>query len=1059
MAQDIPFTTYTPSDYNASSSNWSITQDENGLFYFANYQGILIFDGSTWELIPLEGQNIGLSVAYAKGKIFVGSKGDLGYLKPDIKGKLHFESLNSSLSEETRIHSWFDIKSTDEITYFYSNQCIVGIKNDSIFEIKTDNGLLGGLFEVDNEIYTYIYKNGIYKIEEKTLVKLKGTDQLTYENIAYIDKKDGKIIIGTNKNTLYSYKNGHIQRLQNSITDSPISSFASSYNSTQKYNKAIGTQSKGLYFLTPDYNPIKSGFLENQTIKELYFDDNGNLWSASQENISHFETSSPLKISKDIYDETGSILSLIKWRETIYMGTTTGLFSKKGNSLKKVAGINAKVWSLTVFNNKLLIGSEAGLYQLNGSLTEVSEIKLISKLSSWNDHLIVGSLGQLNILSKEPEAKLKVIKKIPLKVRHFNDIMQINDSTIWLHSKFDGIYKLDNINGDSVIINKFTTDNELPDVNDINIFNINNKILFSTSKGLYHFNPEDQTFSVDSSLSKKPYNITYATKSEKGIVLSTINKTNHNKLVHLTDKGKEIITPFKRIPNTSINLIYYADSTLWVAASNGLYTFDYRIKKDYTRSYPTVIRRVTSQDSAIFLGHYYESNQKEKIPTLLSKQNKIFTPTLDFEHNEIAFQYSASFFEVPESNLYSYYLENEDKGWSRWDASYKKEYSNLPPGDYVFHVKSKNIYGVEGQEATYSFSILPPWYMTWWAYVGYTILLAFIIWGVVLAYTYRVRMQRQKLKLIVADRTFEVITQKKEIEKQKSLLENQFEQIKAQRDDIQVKNLELSQAQKKTYQTNLALQELNSNLELQVEERTKEIKSMLTELQKTNKELDHFIYRASHDLKGPISRISGLTSLAKLEIEDSPTKNYINLIDYTANNMKSTLTKLTQVHDLMTAEVVIEEVDIATLLSDIKNSLKHLDDQDTNTKYTFDFKDNLCVKQDKYRLNIILSNLLENAIVYKRQSREEHTIDIKIRKKEDKLTITVSDTGIGIEPDQKDKVFNMFYKANDIHNGSGLGLYLVSLAVTKLNGSITVESKVNTFTTFTVQIGLPKSLT
>ncbi|MBL3658677.1 sensor histidine kinase [Fulvivirga sediminis] len=1060
FAQNIPFTTYTASDYNASSSNWSITQDENGLFYFANYQGVLIFDGITWELIPLAGQNICLSIAYTNGKIFVGSKGDLGYLQPDYKGKLHFESLNSKLSQENQTQSWFDIKHSHETTYFYSNQCIVGVKNDSIFEIKSDQGPFGGLFEVADEVYTYVFGNGIYKLENNTLKKLKGTDRLTSENIAYIDEKDHQLIIATNKNVLYSYKNGYTKKLNNASPESVISSFASSSNPPQKYNKAIGTLGKGLYFLTPQYNPLKTGFLENQTIKKLYFDHYGNLWSASQENISHFETSSPLKISKDIRNETGSILSLIKWKGSVYMGTTTGLFLIKGNSIEKVPGINAKVWSLIVFNSKLMIGSEVGLYQLKENLQKVSEIRLISNLSHWKNNLIIGSLGQLNILSARTEETPEIKKKIKMGVRHFNDIMQINDSTIWLHSKFDGVYKLDHVNRDSVIINKYTTSNGLPDVNDINIFNIKDRIIFSTSKGFYHFNPEDQTFSPDTSISKTPYKITYATESEKGIILSTIDEHNYNKLVHLSENGEEITTPFKRIPNISIDLTYYVDSTLWIAGSNGLYTFDYRIKKDYSKSFPTVIRRVTSQDSAVFLGHYYSPNEAaEIIPSLVSKQTKGFIPKLDYEHNEISFQYSASFYEVPEGNVFSHYLENEDKGWSRWDVNHKKEYSHLPPGDYVFHVKSKNIYGIEGKEATYSFTILPPWYMTWWAYFGYAIVLAFLIWGVVLAYTYRVRMQRQKLKLIVADRTFEVISQKKEIEKQKNLLQNQYEQIKVQRDDIQAKNLELSQAQKRTYQTNLALQELNGNLELQVEERTKEIQAMLTELQKTNKELDHFIYRASHDLKGPISRISGLTTLAKLEIEDGPTKNYLHLIDYTANNMKGTLTKLTQVHDLMTAEVVIEEIDIATLLSDIKHSLKHLDDQDLNTKYTFDFKDNLCIKHDKYRLNIILSNLLENAIVYKRQSRDEHSIHINIRKNDKNLMITVTDTGIGIEPDQKEKVFNMFYKANDIHNGSGLGLYLVKLALQKLNGSVTVESKVNTFTTFTVQIGLAESLT
>jgi heme exporter protein D len=68
-------------------------------------------------------------------------------------------------------------------------------------------------------------------------------------------------------------------------------------------------------------------------------------------------------------------------------------------------------------------------------------------------------------------------------------------------------------------------------------------------------------------------------------------------------------------------------------------------------------------------------------------------------------------------------LEGFDRTWSDWGSDSKRDYTNLPPGDFRFRVRARNLYMHESSEASYRFEILPPWYRTWWAYAFYVLVL------------------------------------------------------------------------------------------------------------------------------------------------------------------------------------------------------------------------------------------------------------------------------------------------------------------------------------------------
>ncbi|MCG8603988.1 GAF domain-containing protein, partial [bacterium] len=131
-------------------------------------------------------------------------------------------------------------------------------------------------------------------------------------------------------------------------------------------------------------------------------------------------------------------------------------------------------------------------------------------------------------------------------------------------------------------------------------------------------------------------------------------------------------------------------------------------------------------------------------------------PTLPYANNALRFEYAAPNYEAGASNLYQTFLEGFDKRWSAWSEETKKDYTNLPEGEYLFHVKAKNVYEHESPEAVYAFEILPPWYRTWWAYLLYVLAGGGLVFGFVRMRTRHLEARHRELERTVAERTAEI---------------------------------------------------------------------------------------------------------------------------------------------------------------------------------------------------------------------------------------------------------------------------------------------------------------
>lgn len=234
-----------------------------------------------------------------------------------------------------------------------------------------------------------------------------------------------------------------------------------------------------------------------------------------------------------------------------------------------------------------------------------------------------------------------------------------------------------------------------------------------------------------------------------------------------------------------------------------------------------------------------------------------------------------------------------------------------------------------------------------------------------------------------------------------------------------------------------------------LERSQKEIETKNTDLLIANKELDRFVYSASHDLRSPISSLKGLVEILKTEEDPEEVKNYLGMMQSVLDKQDQFIKDIIDYSRNKRTKDVLKNVSLCEIVDDAIEQLQYAENVNRIT-----FEKQLVVDKtysDSLRLKIIINNLLSNAIKYADFSKEKPFISIKTYPSEKDFIIQIEDNGIGISKQYLNRIFEMFFVTNK-NKGTGLGLYIVKEAIENLNGNITVESKINVGTKFIVTI-------
>ncbi|MBS1487993.1 MAG: HAMP domain-containing histidine kinase [Bacteroidetes bacterium] len=223
------------------------------------------------------------------------------------------------------------------------------------------------------------------------------------------------------------------------------------------------------------------------------------------------------------------------------------------------------------------------------------------------------------------------------------------------------------------------------------------------------------------------------------------------------------------------------------------------------------------------------------------------------------------------------------------------------------------------------------------------------------------------------------------------------------------------------------------------------------QLMKLNRELDRFVYSASHDLRAPLSSLLGLIQIAQRTHDVEEIRHCLNLMGARVKDLDVFIQEIIDYSRNARQELRQDFFNFYELVKDVSDGLK-IGSEAENILINYVIKDDLIVYADKPRMKVILNNLIGNALKYRNVARSDQTVTIHAEKKESNLHIKIEDNGIGIEPIHLPRIFEMFYRASEKSQGSGLGLYIVKETVEKLHGSIEVASQAGHGTVFTVVI-------
>lgn len=264
-------------------------------------------------------------------------------------------------------------------------------------------------------------------------------------------------------------------------------------------------------------------------------------------------------------------------------------------------------------------------------------------------------------------------------------------------------------------------------------------------------------------------------------------------------------------------------------------------------------------------------------------------------------------------------------------------------------------------------------------------------------------------------------------------------------------NLALSEAKKVIEVQNKELTKTNEELDLRVQEKTRDLLSTNETLIQVNEELDNFIYRTSHDIRGPLVTLKGVCNVASLDVKDPVALDYLKRLDLTAEKLNSILTRLLVVNQINHTELEATPIDLKAMIDDILVS-----DRRTpippRMKINHQVDQSVSLISDRYLMRIILENLIDNSVkFYNTSDRIEPYVNIDITTASPGLILVkVVDNGIGIDPAEKNGIFHLFVRASERSETGGIGLYLTRVAAQRLGGEIKLVATSDKGSTFHV---------
>lgn len=814
---------YTKALYQAGNQNWSITLDEYGIMHFGNADGLLSYDGKYWQLHTMPNGLIVRAVeADGKGKIYTGAFGEFGYWENNAKGFLSYHSLIPKVPYKYRPNGeiW-KIYTDEDRVIFQSFGAIYTYANNHISVIKAPVNPFLFLFKSGNRFFVEEVNGGLFELKNNTLNYIAGSGILGNSGVlSILPFKGNRYLIGTAKNGLFVYDNKQI---------TPWKNEANNFLKTYQLNNgavisggyvAYGTILNGVVIIDTAGNMVqhinKSSGLQNNTVLSLYTDSEQNLWVGLDNGIDRIELNAPLYFYFDKTGSFGTVYSSSIFNNKIYLGTNQGLFYSDwipgGNNhlfqqfdFKLIPGSQGQVWDMSLIDGRLLCGHNNGTYQVNGNtITKISDVNggwTIKKISP--NLLLQGTYLGLVIYKKDGAGNWVFDHSVAGFGEPSRYVEQDVKGIIWVSHAYKGIYKI-TLSADmkTAVSHKYYDEhNGLPGSYNINVFNLGNRIVFSSDAGFYVYDDITDRFYKYQQLNSMLGSFAASNK-----IIQADNKKywfiNHGRAaladfsqpgrVHIDSNQFTVLN--RQMVQHYENISRINDFIYLISVDDGfaIYNNENEAPENNVQLPNVMIRGV--------------ENITDKV-TEISQGGDDTGIELPFAQNNIRILYSLPYYRLAKIK-YQYYLEGYSHHWSDWTTQTQQEFASLGQGWYRFGIRAK-INDQSISKITYlTFRVLPAWYASKMALLAYLMLV--ILGYYIFRHIYRLKLKRHKQHL-----QDKLQKEKEEFQKQQTIAHEQriarirTEQLQA---DLASKSRELANSAMNIVYKNELLQKINDEI-------------------------------------------------------------------------------------------------------------------------------------------------------------------------------------------------------------------------------------------------------
>lgn len=824
----LPFIlNYERNEYKASTQNWSIAQSKRGFIYFGNNDGILEYDGTSWNIYTVPNSSIVRSLLAHGDTIFGGAFEQIGYLAPDHSGQMKWNSLNHLIPPQfSNFDEIWKIFHHEGSIIFQSFQYIFILKNNQLKVIEPLDRF-SFMHSVGSDIYVVDRAQGLMLIDNDSIHLLNSDEIFLNNEITCMLPNSKGIIVGTTNEGLYLWDGSFLKPWQKEINTYLIEHnlFSGAYLNGDNY--AFGSISNGVFICDSNGNILQHlnriRGLQNNTILAIFQDRRNNLWLGLDNGIDYLEISSPLTMLNHNFNIESAYATIIH-NNILYVGTNQGLFGARiedadATSMKLpvftlIKGTEGQVWSLKVVDNTLLCGHNYGCFQVEG----FNARQIIDIRGFWSfleppvleDIIIVGTYSGLVRLKKQ-NSSWYFLDEIEGFRESSRDMFLDKTNHIWVSHGYKGLFRLKMSEDFSKVVDVLFLYNEagLPAALPYNIQTVSGDMYITTAEGVFKYNYTDSKFIAHEALN--------GLFQHKGFIDKIHQDQNGNLwyytenylgVMRLLEDGtfRDIIAPFSRINNfllPAFQNIFIADPyNIFIGTQNGLAHYHPGIINDYNVADPVYFKEIN---------FYSHSQSRSYLYDEALFNDSVVVSKVPFSLNSVQFKFTSTAFENPEALMFSHRLKGFDTKWSDWNALNFKEYTNLSDGDYTFEVKALNAFGVESTVSVFQFSIDPPFFRSKMAYSIYIVMFLLIIAGNI----YFVRRRMMKIREKEKFRHEKKLARREQIFKEQSeLSEKEIIQLRNERlkTEMNHKNKELANATLHLIQKNKTLTSLKNDL-------------------------------------------------------------------------------------------------------------------------------------------------------------------------------------------------------------------------------------------------------